>query len=247
MAAEEKQDPPKPRGSCLRKLLSLFTFAAMAGLGVAVFYIVQPQDLSDIKKVTAAPSARPIMAERLKQAINEPERYTSGLSITEEEINQFLEQTLVAKQGGALEKWVTLDSVRVRIEKDRAEIILVRSVFGKPMTTSMYFRVEQIVELNDRPTTLVHRDGGTFFPQIPDTVLAQKVVKGGRFGQLVVPQGFLRALALPPFERLAEVYKTELELAFSQMARIHFEEGKLVLDPRPDGGSALPHAGGSFR
>lgn len=244
MAAEEKQDPPKRRGSCLGKLATLITFAGVAGLGVAVFFIAKPQDMSDLK--VTSPSASTARSRDLNQVLKKAVQEGSySLPLTEDEINLYLKQTLNAKQGGALSEWVKIDDVRVRLEKDRAELIIVRSVFGKPMTLSMYFRVLQTVEVNDTSTTNIIRDGGTFFPQMPDSLLAQKLVKGGRFGQLVVPQGFL-ILTLPSFEKLADAYRSELDLAFSQMARISIEDGKLVLDPRPGGGSALPPAGQGF-
>ena len=240
--AEETKESPKRRGSCLGKLASLITFAGVGGLGVAVWFIAQPQDLSDLKG--HAPSAASSRTRDLNQVLKNAVNQSFPLSLTEEEINLYLRQTLAAKQGGLLEKYVTLDGARVRLEKDRAELILLRSIAGHQITTSMYFRVEQTVELNDTAMTHIIRDGGTFFPQVPDTVLAQKVVKGGRFGQLVVPQGFL-ILALPSFEKLAKAYESELNHAFREMARISIEKGKLVLDPRP-GGSALPGPEGNF-
>jgi hypothetical protein len=241
--ADEKQESPKRRGSCLGKLVSLFTFAGVAGLGVAVWFIAQPQDLSDIKGTSPALSGT--KARDLRQVLKNAVNQSFPLSLTEEEINLYLKQSLAAKQGGFLEKFVTIDDVRVRLEKERAEVIIVRSVMGKPMTTSMYFRVEQVIELNDRAVTNVMRNGGTYFPQMPESPIAQKLMKGGRFGQLVVPQGF-SLLVLPSFEKLAGVYKTELSNAFEEMARITIEDGKLVLDPRPDGGSALPGPSGTF-
>jgi hypothetical protein len=241
--ADEKQESPKRRGSCLGKLVSLFTFAGVAGLGVAVWFIFQPQDMSDLKGSSPALSGTKArdLREVLKNAVNQ----NFPLSLTEEEINLYIKQSLAAKQGGLLEKFVTLDDVRVRLEKGRAEIIVVRSVMGRHLTTSMYFRVEQVVGIDDREVTNIIRDGGTYFPQMPDSPIAQRLLKGGRFGQLVVPQGFSH-LVLPSFAKLAGVYKTELSSAFEEMARITIEDGTLVLDPRPDGGSALPGPSGTF-
>jgi hypothetical protein len=241
--ADEKQESPKRRGSCLGKLVSLFTFAGVAGLGVAVWFVFQPQDMSDLKGTS--PALTGTKARDLRVVLKNAVHQSFPLSLTEEEINLYLKQSLAAKQGGFLEKFVTLDDVRVRLEKDRAEVIMVRSVMGRPMTTSMYYRVEQVIELNDRAVTNVMRNGGTYFPQMPESPLGQKLMKGGRFGQLVVPQGFSH-LVIPAFEKLAAVYKTELGSAFEEMARITIEDGKLVLDPRADGGSALPGPSGTF-
>jgi hypothetical protein len=44
---------------------------------------------------------------------------------------------------------------------------------------------------------------------------------------------------MPQFEKLAKIYEKELHLGFEEMSRIRLEKGKLVLDPRADGGSSM--------
>lgn len=227
----------KPKGSCLGKLVTLVALAGVAGLGVAVFFMARPQDLSDIKGIAGTNKSRDLRAV-LQSAVDRG----YAVTLTEEEINLYLKQTLLAKQGGLLEKAVGFDGVRVRLEEGRAEIIMQRSVMGQPLTLSMFVRVEQTLNMQGTPQTTVMRDGGPFLPQLPRT---ERLVKGGRFGQLVVPQGFL-LLVLPAYEKLAALYRKELELGFEEMSRITMSDGKLVLDPRPDGGAELPGEGGSF-
>jgi hypothetical protein len=227
----------KPKGSCLGKLVTLVALAGVAGLGVAVFFMARPQDLSDIKGISGTSKPRDLRAV-LQSAVDRGYEVT----LTEEEINLYLKQTLLAKQGGMLEKSVAFDGVRVRLEEGRAEIIMQRSVMGQPLTLSMFVRVEQTLNMKGTTQTTVMRDGGPFLPQVPRT---ERLVKGGRFGQLVVPQGFL-LLVLPAYEKLAAAYQKELELGFEEMSRIKMSDGKLVLDPRPDGGAELPGPGGSF-
>lgn len=238
--AEEKQE--KLRGSCLGKLVSLFTFAGVAGLGAAVFFIAQPQDLSDIKGIGPASALNGGKARDLREVLKNSVSRGYPLTLTEEEINLYLKQTLAAKQGGGLEKLVNIDRVCVRLEEERAEVIIERSIMGRPVTVSMYYRILQEIDMNGSTKTSVVRDGGHFFPDLPRL---ERLTKGGRFGKLVVPQGFL-ILVLPSFEKLAPVYRLELEQAFEEMSRITISKGKLVLDPRADGGSALPPAGGTF-
>ena len=238
--AEEKLE--KPRGSCLGKLVSLFTFAGVAGLGAAVFFIFQPQDLSDVKGLNAASALNGGKARDLREVLKNSVNRGYPLSLTEEEINLYLGQTLAAKQGGGLDKLVNVDRVCVRLEDERAEVIIERSIMGHPMTVSMYYRILQEIDLNGSTKTSVVRDGGQFLPDLPRL---ERLTKGGRFGKLVVPQGFL-ILVLPSFEKLAPVYRSELEQAFEEMSRITISKGKLVLDPRADGGSALPQGGGTF-
>jgi hypothetical protein len=233
MADEEKL---KPKGSCLGKLAVLVALAGMVGMGAAVFFMARPQDLSDIKG-NDAQRPRDLRAV-LQSAIDRSYEVT----LTEEEINRYLKQTLEAKQGGFLAGKVAFESVRVRLEEGRAEIIMVRSVMGHPLTLSMFLRVEQTLDMKGTTQTTVLRDGGAFLPEVPR---AERLVKGGRFGQLVVPQGFL-LLVLPGFEKLAANYSKELELGFEEMSRITLGDGKLVLDPRPDGDVELLGPDGSF-
>lgn len=234
MADEEKL---KPKGRCMGKLVALVALAGVAGLGAAVFFMAQPQDLSDIKGIAGTAKSRDLRAV-LQSAVDRGYEVT----LTEEEINLYLKQTLQAKQGGLLEKSVAFDGVRVRLEEGRAEVIMERSVMGQPLTVSMFVRVEQTLSMKGTTQTTVLRDGGPFLPELPRT---ERIVKGGRFGQLVIPQGFL-LLVLPAYEKLATAYRKELELGFEEMSRITMSDGKLVLDPRPEGDDLIPGPEGSF-
>jgi len=227
----------KPKGSCLGKLVTLVALGGVAGLAAALFFVGQAQDLSDIKRGAPGRQARDLRAV-LKNSVDRG----YPLTLTEEEINLYLKQTLAAKQGGLLGEAVTLDGVLVRLEEGRAEIVIERSVMGRPLTLSMFVRVEQTVGMKGGTSTSILRDGGPFLPEIPRLAM---LVKGGRFGRLVVPQGFL-LLVLPSFNQLAALYREELAQGFEEMARISIAEGKLVLDPRPDGGAGLPGGGGAF-
>jgi hypothetical protein len=232
----DDEEKLKPKGSCLGKLAALVALAGMAGMAAAVFFIVQPQDLSDIQ---GNDTNRP---RDLRAVLQSAIDRSYEVTLTEEEINRYLRQTLEAKQGGVLAGKVAFEGVRVRLEEGRAEIIMERSVMGQPLTLSMFVRVEQTLDMKGTTQTTVLRDGGAFLPELPR---AERLVKGGRFGQLVVPQGFL-LLVLPAFEKLAASYAKELELGFEEMTRITLSDGKLVLDPRPGDDVELPGAGGSF-
>ena len=213
----------KPRSpGCLSRLFSLFLLLAAVGLFVALFYAVQPQDLSDIKGYGASTPPRDLtLALRNSQERGYP------LTISEGDLNAWLGHTLAAKQGGLLADQVKLKGVAIRLEKDRAEVILERTIFGKPFTSSMYLRIEKMETTSGRET-LVHRDGGEFIKDQP------KLKKGGRIGRLVVPQGVL-VLLLPSFGDLKTQFSEEIELALERMARVTIEDGKLELDPREPG------------
>jgi hypothetical protein len=74
-------------------------------------------------------------------------------------------------------------------------------------------------------STQIHLHGGGFHEMVPIPA------RGGRFGQLTVPQGFL-IMVMPDFRKIADLFETELDLGFQRMARIKIEDKRLVLDPK---------------
>jgi hypothetical protein len=217
-------------GGCLRRLLSTFILLVVCGLGTAVFFVTQPQDLSDIGGYNSAASVE--SPRDLRAVLRASLDRGHAVTLSEMEINRWLGHTLAAKQGGPLAGKVSLDRVCVRLEDGVAELIMERSVFGKPFTVSMFVKVEQ-TESSGGVRTAVHRHGGPYSPDLP------KPMRGGRFGKLVVPQGFLN-LVIPAYVKLAETYHEEIRLGFEEMAGIRIESKRLVLDPKdrrnPTGG-----------
>lgn len=216
---------PKSGGGCLGKLVVLILLISAGGLGAALFFIAKPQDLSDIGGYGPGAQNAPIRDMRvvLKASLDRGHI----VNLTETELNQWLKRTLAPKQGGPLASQVSLDRVWVRLHDGYAEVIMERTLMGKPFTTSMFLRVEQLQGLKGVETR-IHLDGGPFHANLP------KPPRGGRFGSLVVPQGFL-ILVMPAYEKLAALFQEEKRLGFEEMARIRIEKGKLVLNPRePD-------------
>jgi hypothetical protein len=153
--------------------------------------------------------------------------------LSEAKINQWLGRTLATKQGGFLGEKITLNRVWVRLEDGRAEVIMDRSFSGHRFTVSMYLQVDRMEGPNGAVTE-VKLHGGPYHPDVPNPP------RGGRFGKLVVPQGFL-LLVMPAYEKLVAAFPDELKLGFSEMARIRIEKGKLILDPRePLGVEGMP-------
>ena len=228
--AESKNS--KSGGGCLSKLLFLILLLPCIGLGAAVFYAVQPQDLTDLGGyglAAAKPGSEREMKAVLKNAINR----SYPLTLSETEINQWLARTLVAEQGGFLKGKITLKRVWVRLEDGRAEVVMERDFLGKPFTVSMYLQVARM-EGPKGTITEIERHGGPYHKDFPNPP------QGGRFGKLVVPQGFL-LLIMPAYEKLAAAFPEEIELAFREMARITIENDRLILDPRqPMGQQGMP-------
>jgi hypothetical protein len=224
-------DPTHPgsSGGCLRSLLSFFIMMMVCGLGAAMFFVSQPQDLSDIGMGGFGPVSSGENSRDLRAVLRASLDRGHKVTISETEINSWLARTLEAKQGGPLAEWISMGRVCVRLEENMAEIIMERRAFGRPFTVSMFVKIEQTEE-KGRVRTVIERHGGPYSPDLP------KPMRGGRFGRLVVPQGFLM-LVVPAYEQLAGTYQEEIHLAFEEMSRIRIEPNRLVLDPRPDSNS----------
>lgn len=223
---------PKSGGGCLGKLVSLILLLAACALGAAIFFISQPQDLTDIGGY--GPASKAASPRDLKSVLKSALDRGYPVAITETEINQWLGKTLTAKQGGVLASQVSLERVWVRLAEGHAEIIMERTLMGRPFTVSMFVKIEQTQGVRGVRTE-IHRHGGPYHESLP------KPMRGGRFGKLVVPQGFL-ILVMPAYAKLAEIYREEIRLAFEEMARIRIEPDRLLLESREPSGdpSLLP-------
>lgn len=212
----------KSGGGCIGKLLVLFVLVAGFALGIAGFFIIQPQDMTDIGGY--APAARITAPRDLKAVLETALKRGYPVTLTETEINQWIGQTLAMKQGGSLANHVSLKRVWVRLADGHAEVVMERSLMGRPFTVSMFLKVEQLQGIGGVRTE-VHRHGGQYHEAVA------KPLRGGRFGKLVVPQGFL-LLVMPSYAKLAMAYREEVHLAFEEMARIQIEPKRLVLKSR---------------
>jgi hypothetical protein len=217
------KEQPKDRSFRVR-FLGIAVVFLIAGFAVVLVMIFRPQDLSDISK--GADPAQPMVARDLNKVFSESISGAYAIRVSEEEINAYLAQTLELKQEGAAAGWVRLEKVLVRLEDNRAEVIMVRKIGDWDFTISMWVAVNQTENARGEVETLIELDGGPmpFFSFVD---------RGGRFGSLVVPQGFLH-LVRPAFIALAEQYPEEIRSGFEEMSRIRMEKDALVLDPRFD-------------
>lgn len=214
--------PSKEKGSCLSKIATLLLLCCVVGLGAALFFISQPQDMTDIGGY--GPAAGSTRSRDMKVVLQNSIDRGYPVTLTETEINSWLMRTLEAKQGGLFSEQVKFERIWVRLEDGRAEVVMERKFLGKPMTVSMYLKLEQ-VESEKGIRTEVHLHGGPFHEDVT------KPPRGGRFGKLPVPQGFL-VLVMPAYRNLAALFSEEIRLGFEEMARIKIEQDRLVLDPR---------------
>lgn len=208
----------------MSKLFVLLILVVISGLGAALYYISLPQDLTDIGGYTPVAKTPASPPRDIDTVLRKSIEGDYSVILSETELNNWLGREMKLKQGGELAKWVSLKRIWVRLRGDVAEIIVVREVMGHAMTTSMFLQVEQ-TETAKGITTQIHLHGGGFNEDVP------RPTRGGRFGQLTVPQGFL-IMIMPDYEKIAKLFETEIDLGFKQMARIRFEDKRIVLDPK---------------
>lgn len=229
MAEPESKKSGGP--GCFSKLVTLVLFACLAGLGVAVYSAFQPQDLSDLKR-KASDASVPVGRD-LKVVLRNAIDRGYPVTLSEVELNEWLGRTLVTRQEGVLREKVTLDRVWIRLQDGVGEVVMERKLWGHPFTVSMYLQVERM-ESAQGLTTEVRLHGEPFHEDFPNPP------RGGRFGKLVVPQGFL-LLVMPAYQKLADIFVDEINLAFREMPRFRIEKERLVLDPRePLGEQGMP-------
>lgn len=226
MPAEEKQEealePARTGGGCLFGLMrALLVLGLMAGLAAFGWKTWTPQDLTDVASGPAA---------ELGELLEKAQREGAEVVITEAELNGFIAQTLSARQTGLLD--VAMRRVVVRLDEGVAEVVIEREVFGYRQTVSMYLRIIQ--DPQDQSAIQVSLDAG-------ELVEGFAIPVGGRFGELRIPQGFLR-LVLGSFTQLTVVYAPELKLlgldrssqSGGPLPRIVVSQGHLrVSYPRP--------------
>lgn len=206
---------------CMGRIGLLFLIVLFAGVIAAGYFIARPQNLREIGGYGAGngESARDlavVMEKSLEKG--------HSLALTEKEINQWLSRTLSTRQGGLAARWVTLDGVWVRLLDGHAEVVQERTVMGRTFTVSVFVSIDCTEEAG-RIRKQVHLHAGPYHGDVP------RPVRGGRFGQAVVPQGFL-IFVMPSFRKLADVFRREIHLGFEEMSSVRFEERRLILHPR---------------
>lgn len=224
----ESQDPPRRKSGCFGTLVTLFWLLFIAGLGTGLWFIYQPQNLADVDGWETSPASA--SKRDLKEVIHNAIERGYSVTLSQDEINAYLARTLSVRQGGLLSQQVTLDGVRVRLESGRAEVILLRKIFGRPFTTSMYVQVVQTETADGKSHLDIVPHGDRY---VKDSPLPNE---GGRFGRLVVPEGFLH-LVMPSFAKLGGLFSKQVgdgwedDFHLKSIARIRIEDDRIVLDP----------------
>lgn len=214
----ERKEPTKPKKGCLYFFGPVFLLAVAAGLAIAVYFICIPQDLSTVEDGEKVASGRDLGLV-FEKALGKGHT----LTIREGELNHWISSTLECNQGGLGTDWVEIEGVSVRMEDGFIELIQKREIFGKSFTVSMFIRLEE-TEDDGKQVKKVHLNSGPLLEGSPYPR------RGGRFGSLYVPEGFL-LFVLPSYKQLAALYEKEIELAIEEMESVRFEKGRVILKP----------------
>ncbi len=218
--SKPKSDPrPKIPLSQKEKLGRVLILVMCFGIVLIIYTILQPQDLSDIDGYKTSSSSSRNLQEVLDKAV----KGNYSVTLTEAEINQMLQNELVAKQHGMLSSDASIKRVLVRLKKDIAEVIILREVFGHEITVSMYIQLRQSKDEKGIATD-IHLHGGN----IDNTSAMPKI--GGRFGKLSIPQGFLRAV-FSDYVKIADTLAPEIELGLRRMSKFEIQDKRVILDP----------------
>lgn len=218
MASYESQASGSPTG-ILYKLGVLFVFSTVCGLVIAVIAILTPQNAHDVAGLDVADGGRDVSA-----VLRESQQRQVPVTLTEAEINQWLARVVKPRQGGRFGEHAEIKRVYVRIREGLGEAVIEREIGGRRFTVSMFFSIRQ-TQNNDRVSTVLYLHGGKYSRLIPG------LTRGGRFGRMVMPQGFLN-MVFPSFEALGEALSEELTNGFQDMVFIRLGDQRIELDPR---------------
>lgn len=211
----ESQSKPPKRSRLIRLMLGLIV-VAMSGLAAAILLVLVPQDLSDLEGYG---EQYPAEARDLGRVLEESVKRGHEVTLSEAEINRWLGQQVRISQKGLLSSWSGPMRLGVRFEPGVAEVIMERKVLGKSLTFSMFLQLAN--QAGDRQVVL---HGGPYLDALSG------LNRGGRFGRLVVPQGYLH-LVKSAFFGVGEACSKELHLAFEEMEAQRIEDGRLILVP----------------
>ncbi|MDX1681140.1 MAG: hypothetical protein R3242_10460 [Akkermansiaceae bacterium] len=220
---KDKQEKHAKRGCVLQSMFLICIISSFLLL-IAMILMVIPQDTHDIEgygEAVQGDEARDLIAV-LEESLERGHQVT----LSEREINRWIGRTLEIEQKGLLGPMVNVDGLALRLEEDLVELVIERSFVGLKLTQSMYLQV--LVESDDiRSNKQVQLHAGPLVKFVP------LLKKGGRFGKLSVPQGYIH-LVKPAFFQLGEVYEKELNLIFRRMHDIQVKEGAIILKPKPE-------------
>ena len=210
------------RAKRLQSAVLLFALILLIFLITSIALSFLPQDLSDLEG-RAAEGEEVVPSRNIQRVLENAGQQDLVVTLTEKELNYYLSSQLSGQQDGLLKDQVSYQGTWVRLREGIIELIIEREAFNRPHTIAMNVEIEQLIEEGDKMNTKIDW-------------------RGGRLGQLPVPQGYL-LLVMPGYEELARVLKPEvraLRTLLEGKSVIEISEGKVTFTPRSTGSDSLP-------
>lgn len=188
-----RQKPVKKWMGCL----GLFNVVVYVLIAALCAIVLMPESLRDLADDGSAVSN---VLKKLENAVDEN---LDSLTLSQNELNAYLDDTLLAETGDDFAGGLTqYEDVKIRLSDGAADVVMKRKVAGFTSTIS----IRLIVELEEKRVKI----------SIPS----------GRFGSLPVPSGLTR-FVMPAFVSLKDAYEDEIKFML-KAKKITFEEGKVV-------------------
>ncbi|MGJ8725226.1 MAG: hypothetical protein ACSHYB_11765 [Roseibacillus sp.] len=202
------------RSKRFQSAVLLLALALLVFLFTAITLSFLPQDLSDLEGRNEDGTSTP-PARNLERVLENAASQGIQVTLTEEEVNQWVASKVKGTQEGVLGKSVSYRGTWIRFKEGSAEVVFEREAFNRLHTIAMNVEIEQLIEGNNQMSTNIHW-------------------RGGRLGQMPVMQGYL-LLVMSSYEELAKAMAPEMRSLKSLLqgkATIEFEEGKVSFEPR---------------
>lgn len=118
--------------------MTVFLMIVAIGLAIAMGMILMPKDLDQIKGYPTELITTEESSNLLKemQVALDPKNTDAKVTLTEEQVNRYLNQRVAGDQGGPLGALVKYRGLYADLEPGFVELYLVRSVAGLPFTVS---------------------------------------------------------------------------------------------------------------
>lgn len=128
-------------------MMSVFLGLLTVGMLVLVAMVMWPRDLSGVGGYVIDPIAaasNPVKRNLLDEAQKLMIGRSSEMAISELEVNTYLAERFKGEQGGLMASLVSYKRVLVDFTPGNAEVIVLRELFGFPMTLSCNARIDDV-------------------------------------------------------------------------------------------------------
>jgi len=179
-----------------------FNLSLIFGIVWIHILILSPEALEDIKGRKLHNKAPKDLLDQVVAAIDSG----NSFECSEEALNQYVGSIINAKESEKIGQFIEFKGLFVRLLEDELDLVFVREIFGKIVTSSVRFAMSST-------------DSGI-----------EIKVKAGRYGMLQVPGGFMN-LMRSSIMRIGNVLEAEKKI-LSRPLSVKLRDGWIRLDPR---------------